>query len=124
MCHRMWCHRMCLDFLPSLSFGDSFCKTVKPHRKNVLTGIKSESCHVPHFAQVHSLIPRPALPFGLLDISPQCEQVWVVYFSFTISKRQPACLHLYSSCRLSSNQPASYTLLASLPFLLLKRTPH
>ena len=28
-----------LDFLPSLSFGDCFYKTVKPDRKNVLTGI-------------------------------------------------------------------------------------
>ena len=28
-----------VDFLPSLSFGDFFCKTVKPDRKNVLTGI-------------------------------------------------------------------------------------
>ena len=28
-----------LDFLPSLKRGDSFCKTVKPHRKNVPTGI-------------------------------------------------------------------------------------
>ena len=28
-----------LDFLPLLKQGDSFCKTVKPDRKNVLTGI-------------------------------------------------------------------------------------
>ena len=28
-----------IDFLPSLSFGDSFYKTVKPDRKNVPTGI-------------------------------------------------------------------------------------
>ena len=28
-----------IDFLPSLKWGDSFYKTVKPHRKNVPTGI-------------------------------------------------------------------------------------
>ena len=28
-----------LDFLPSLSFGDCFYKTVKPDRKNVPTGV-------------------------------------------------------------------------------------
>lgn len=30
---------MKFDFLPSLSFGDSFYNTVKPDRKNVLTGV-------------------------------------------------------------------------------------
>mgnify|MGYP006976991782 CR=1 FL=1 len=30
----LYAQQLCwIDFLPSLSFGDSFCKTVKPHRK-------------------------------------------------------------------------------------------
>lgn len=46
------------------------------------------------------------------------QEVWVVYL-LTISKWQPACWHLHFNCCLSSNQPASYTDSASLPFLLL-----
>lgn len=37
----------------------------------------SRSCTAPHAQQVHSLIPRPALPFGLLaGMTPQHEHVW------------------------------------------------
>jgi len=33
----------------------------------------------PQFVQLHSLVTRPALPFGLLrEIVPQHEQIWVV----------------------------------------------
>ncbi len=51
----------------------------------------------------------------LFDITPRIDTVTrKVYFSFTISNRQSAYLHLYSSCRLNSNHAASYIDLASL----------
>ena len=60
-----------------------------------LAALISLSCVVLQAPQVHSLIAKPALPFGLLfDILKQHEQVWVVKLSFTSSNRQPACLHL------------------------------
>ena len=52
---------------------------------------------VPHPAQDHSLIRKPAIPFRLLLMQPQHKQVWVVYFSFAYSKTAPALSHLYPS---------------------------
>ncbi|ENU36978.1 hypothetical protein F988_00871, partial [Acinetobacter parvus DSM 16617 = CIP 108168] len=62
----------------------------------------------------HSLIPKPALPFGLLEREPQHEQVWVVYDSLTSSYHTPAFSHLYLSMVLSVVQLASSTDLANL----------
>ena len=50
-----------------------------PTARMFLAALISLSCHVPHSAQVHPLIRKPALPFGLLSlILRQHEQVWVV----------------------------------------------
>ena len=62
----------------------------------------------------HSLIPKPALPFGLLEREPQHEQVWVVYASLTSSNHTHAFSHLYLSMVLSVVQLASNTDLANL----------
>jgi hypothetical protein len=44
-----------------------------------LAELTSRSCTEPQSLQVHSLILKPALPFGLLvGMLPQHEQVWVV----------------------------------------------
>lgn len=53
-----------IDILPTLKGEDSLCRTLMLERERL---------------QIHSLIPSPALPFGLLsEIDPQHEQVWVV----------------------------------------------
>ena len=64
---------------------------------------------IPHSPHVHSLIPSPALPFGLSRREPQHEQVWVEYFSLTSSNHTPASSHLYLSRVLNAVQPASNT---------------
>ena len=70
----------------------------------------SRSCSAPHSEHVHSLIPRFALPFGLLaGIIPQLEQVWVEYDSLTYSNMTDRAIALYSNCVLSICQPASRT---------------
>ena len=75
--------------------------------------LTSLSCSVPHSAQIHSLIPSPALPFGLLtEILPQHEQAWVVYASLTSSNTTDRAIALYFSWVFSMNQPASKTLFA------------
>lgn len=67
--------------------------------------LTSLSCIVPHSAQDHSLIRKPALPFGLLpEISPQHEQVWEVFFSFTSANTTDRTIALYSSCVFSMCQ--------------------
>ena len=54
---------------PSLKWS-SFWRRWSPTARMFRLALISLSCHVPHsFAQVHSLIRKPALPFGLLDIS-------------------------------------------------------
>jgi hypothetical protein len=69
----------------------------------------------PQFKQVHSLIRKPALPFGLLgELLPQHEQVWVVKDSSITSKTTPAQSLLYSNMVLSDDQPASSVDLAIL----------
>ncbi len=84
-----------------------------PERKNVLAAFTSRSWVTPH-SQVHSLIPSPALPFGLLRREPQHEQVWVVYDSLISSKTIPAWALLYSNSVFNVDQPASKTDLAIL----------
>ena len=43
-----------------------------------LAAFTSRSCTDPQLLQTHSLIRKPALPFGLLSgLQPQHEQVWV-----------------------------------------------
>ena len=61
---------------PPLKWGDPSARRWSPTARMFRLALISLSCHVPHLAQVHSLIRKPALPFGLLDISPQHEQVW------------------------------------------------
>ena len=74
-------------------------------------------CVAPQSLQVHALIRKSALPFGLLiGIFPQHEQVWVVCDSLTTSKTQPAWSLLYSNCVFNIPQPASKTDFASLVF--------
>ena len=59
----------------------------------------SRSCAVPQSLHVHSLIRKPALPFGLLaGMAPQHEQVWVV----RTVKVRPA---LYSPRRVAFSEP-------------------
>ena len=78
---------------------------------------RSRSWVTPHSTQVHSLIPRPALPLGLLlGFALQHEQVWVVFASSTISNHTPAFAHLYLSMVFNLPQLASKTDLASLVF--------
>src|SRR5258708_25693788 len=75
-----------------------------------LAALISRSWCSPQLPQVHSLIPRPAIPFGLLGgFSSHEEQVWVVYFSSISSKTTPAPAHLYSSMVFNINQQASNT---------------
>ena len=68
-----------LDILPALKDGDSFCKTAMSRRENVLGSVHVAVVYRAAIAATHSLIPSPALPFGLLaGMAPQHEQVWVV----------------------------------------------
>jgi len=56
-----------------------------------LAALMSRSWVLPHATQVHSLIRKPALPFGLLsEILPQHEQTWVEKLSFTSLTTIPA----------------------------------
>src|SRR6267154_2577977 len=54
------------------------------------------SCTVPHSLQVHTLIPRPAIPLGPLRES-HTEQVWVENASLILANVAPAKSHLYGS---------------------------
>src|SRR5467141_2914667 len=66
------------------------------------------SCTVPHSLQVHTLIPRPAIPLGPLR-TPHAEQVWVENASLTSPNVAPAKSHLYRSIVRKADQPASST---------------
>src|SRR3546814_1041453 len=62
-----------------------------------------------------SLIPRPAIPFGLEGGRvPHSEQVWVLIRSETSRYRPPGISALYESIRLKPDHPASRTLFANL----------
>ena len=76
----------------------------------------SRSWLVPQARQVHSLIRKPALPFGLSQRELQHEHVWVVYASLTSSNYTPALSHLYLSMVRNAVQLASITDFASLVF--------
>src|SRR5450432_1636364 len=76
-----------------------------------LAAFTLRSCTVPHSLQVHSLIPRPAIPLGPLHAS-HAEQVWVENASLTSANVAPAKSHLYRSIVRNADQPASRTDLA------------
>jgi hypothetical protein len=77
--------------------------------------LTSLSCSVPQSAHIHSLIPSPALPFGLLaERLPQHEQAWVVYASLTSANTTDRVIALYFSWVFSMNRPASKTLFATV----------
>src|SRR5450432_3530972 len=76
-----------------------------------LAAFTLRSCTVPHSLQVHSLIPRPAIPLGPLHAS-HAEQVWVENASSTSANAAPAKSHLYRSIVRNADQPASSTDLA------------
>ena len=64
---------------PGQTPGIPSARRRSPAARMFLAALMSRSCAVPHSLQTHSLIPRPALPFGLLaGMLPQHEQVWVV----------------------------------------------
>jgi hypothetical protein len=76
----------------------------------------SRSCAVPQSSQVHSLIPRPAIPVGLEEgRQPHLEQVWVVRSSDTSRSMPPLRnRNFHASMSLKRDQPASCTLFAIL----------
>jgi hypothetical protein len=73
-----------------------------------LAALMSRSCELPHSQQVHSLIRKPATPFGPVLLW-QDEQVTVEYASLTSSNHTPASAHLYLSMVRNIDQPASIT---------------
>src|SRR5258708_12189737 len=73
--------------------------------------LTSRSWTAPHLPQVHSLIPRPAIPLGPLR-TLHAEQVWVENASLTSANVAPAKSHLYRSIVRNADQPASSTDLA------------
>src|SRR5260370_22098009 len=73
--------------------------------------LTSRSWTAPHLPQVHSLIPRPAIPLGPLRVL-HAEQVWVENASLTSANVAPAKSHLYRSIVRNADQPASSTDLA------------
>ncbi len=79
----------------------------------------SRSCTDPHEQHVHSLIPRPALPFGLLaGMIPQHEHVWVENASLTSSNTTHRPMALYLSCVRNVVHAASCTDFAMLVFAI------
>ena len=83
-----------------------------PAARMLRAALTSLSCSVPQSAHIHSLIPSPALPFGLLtERLPQHEHVWVLYASLTSANTTDRAIALYFSCVFNMNQPASKTLL-------------
>ncbi|MBB1631191.1 hypothetical protein A9975_09940 [Cupriavidus sp. UME77] len=77
----------------------------------------SRSWTDPHEQHVHYLIPRPALPFGLLaDMTPQHEHVWVENASLTSANTTHCLMALYLSCVRNAVHAASCTDFAILVF--------
>src|SRR5260370_13689585 len=83
----------------------------RPAASMFFAALTSRSWTVPHSPQVHSLIPRPAIPFGPLRVR-HAEQVWVENASLISANVTPAKSHLYLSIVRNADQPASSTDLA------------
>src|SRR3546814_11033871 len=77
--------------------------------------LTSRSWTAPQSLHSHSLIPRPAIPFGLEGGRVlHSEQVWVL-IRYETSRYRPPCISaLYESIRLKPYHPASRTLFANL----------
>jgi len=83
----------------------------RPAARMIFAAFTLRSFTVSHLPQVHSLIPRPAIPLGPLRES-HAEQVWVENASMTSANVAPAKSHLYRSIVRKADQPASSTDLA------------
>src|SRR3546814_9175406 len=86
--------------------------------------LTSRSWTAPQSLHSHSLIPRPAIPFGLEGARvPHSEQVWVLIRSETSRYRPPCVSALYRSeehtSELQSLMRISYAV-----FCLKKQTKH
>src|SRR3546814_9139078 len=87
--------------------------------------LTSRSWTAPQSLHSHSLIPRPAIPFGLEGGRvPHSEQVWVLIRSETSRYRPPCISALYESIRLKPDHPASRTLFANLVRANLRSEEH
>ena len=76
--------------LPILEVKAPSASAVSPQRRMFFAAFTSRSWTVPQSSQVHSLIPRPAIPLGLeWGRHPHFEQVWVVRSSDTSRSMPP-----------------------------------
>ena len=75
----VWQADIFFDFLPARRAGIPTARRRSPAARMFRAAFISRSWAVPQPTQVHSLIRKPALPFGLLaEILPQHEHAWVV----------------------------------------------
>src|SRR6202789_3681773 len=83
----------------------------RPAARMFFAALTFRSWTVPHAPQVHTLIPRPAIPLGPLRAS-HAEQVWVENASSTSADVAPAKSPLYRRIVRNADHLASSTDLA------------